>query len=503
MLLEAIAEHCREGLRGLFLKGYTTGAISVGYRAKEVPDAPRTKRDRPRTIPEVDPEVAQLIQRHALLHLAGMGLKEGRRRWLAAGGPCDPRSTTGRMSPEAYRRLWSRERLTGRWKFGQKRNQFSTSLDYVQQVNQPDAEVATFHCEELRILSDEVFNQLQVWLNSKGKGPREPRKKRPLQLWDLTTEMFFCAACSENQKRVRFYQTGANGHGMQCKNADLCPCKSAVRRQEAVRAVCCKLAELVRKNVGLIEAVVSRSPEIDSHHDDHLGQELLSQESRVRTLANRVEDLHLLLGQGSADERQRTLARIRDAQQEVASARVELDRLRQMVNRLTTTISPEVARQTIVDSESLLLDAAAGKLGEDAMYKALSIFRRLTGGQILVHVEKRPGRKRTNVRGVFEPQLSGALGEQYEHLNCKLLPPVSQIVVWLREPPLLDKLAERVHLLIDVDGLSYGDVVALLRAEGIPINFANVWYSYRRWYEMQGLPVPKRPYNNGRRRHSA
>ena len=69
------------------------------------------------------------------------------------------------------------------------------------------------------------------------------------------TEFFFCAHC-----KVRFYQTGANGKGMQCKRGDLCPCKSAVRRKEAVRAVCKKLAELIQRDADLIRQIICRSP---------------------------------------------------------------------------------------------------------------------------------------------------------------------------------------------------------------------------------------------------
>ena len=55
MLLDTIADHCRAGLKTLFQQGFTTGAIPVGYRRAEVPDAPRTNRGLPRTMPQVDP----------------------------------------------------------------------------------------------------------------------------------------------------------------------------------------------------------------------------------------------------------------------------------------------------------------------------------------------------------------------------------------------------------------------------------------------------------------
>ena len=44
MLIEATSDHVRSGLRGLFARGYTVGAIPVGYRRKEIPEAPLTNR---------------------------------------------------------------------------------------------------------------------------------------------------------------------------------------------------------------------------------------------------------------------------------------------------------------------------------------------------------------------------------------------------------------------------------------------------------------------------
>ena len=63
-LLVTIGDHVREGLVGLFLKGWTTGALPVGYVPKEVAGAPPTRRNLPRTMPAVDPKVAAMILEH-------------------------------------------------------------------------------------------------------------------------------------------------------------------------------------------------------------------------------------------------------------------------------------------------------------------------------------------------------------------------------------------------------------------------------------------------------
>ena len=117
------------------------------------------------------------------------------------------------MSTQAYRRMLSNPRYLGCWAFGRKRNRWSSKLDYNQQIERPEEEVAIYRCEDLRILSDELFHAVQARLAEFKLGPRGPHKqKKEIHLWDLMTEFFYCAIC-----KVRFYQAGAHGKGMQCK----------------------------------------------------------------------------------------------------------------------------------------------------------------------------------------------------------------------------------------------------------------------------------------------
>jgi site-specific DNA recombinase len=61
-------------------------------------------------------------------------------------------------------------------------------------------------------------------------------------------------------------------------------------------------------------------------------------------------------------------------------------------------------------------------------------------------------------------------------------------------------VAERVHELIDIEKVSMRDAAKILQSEGWKMNSGNVWYAYRRWYEMQGQTMPRNPYNNGHSR---
>ena len=329
-----------------------------------------------------------------------MTIKEGWRRWVAANGPCDPRSTLKHMSYQAYRRLLSNLRYVGCWAFGRMKNCWSSKRDGNRQIEQPESEVAIYRCEELRILDDELFHAVQARLAEFKLGPRGPHKRKRIHLWDLITEFFFCAHC-----KVRFHQGGAMGKGMRCKRGDLCPCKSAVNRKDAVCAVCEKLKELIQRDAGLLRQIICGAREIDARGDEQLQSEIASRRAKIQALTNKINDLEELSGHGSEEDRRRRKAMINAATTERATLQLEVTRLEKTLGCGAAAITPEQITEILRGFSTLLEDAANGNLGEDVVYKAFRIFRQLTGGRILVHVERRPGRKRTNVRGVFTPQL--------------------------------------------------------------------------------------------------
>ena len=333
-------------------------------------------------------------------------------------------------------------------------------------------------------------------------GPRGPRKPKTLQLWDLTTEFFLCESCSTPELPVRFYQTGAQGKGMQCKNGDQCSCKSAVRRKDAVEAVCQQLTNLIAQDAELIESIILKSQEIGFSCRSQLGRKLAHARKQLSVLSNRVNDLFEMSGEGTEADRKEVKSRLRAAQSQRNATQSEVNRLQRSVDGTTNTLTAEQIRKRLTEMSNLLSEAASGELGKDAVYKALAVFRSLTGGQIMV-----PRRasaeiaKRTNVIGVFVPQLIRGLGSSLQAEDNGLA--TQPVTIWLRKPPRLDAIAQRVHELIDIERMSHRDAAKQLQREGHKVNSGNVWYSYHRWYEMQGLEAPKVPYNNGKKRRSA
>jgi hypothetical protein len=202
------------------------------------------------------------------------------------------------MNYLSYRRLLANPRYTGRWAFGRKRNRWSTKRDYTRQIDQPDTEVVIVESEELRIVDDETFFAVQQRLNELKKGPRGPRKSKPVHLWDTVTDCFYCDQC-----QVRYYSAGPNGHGMTCKRGGLCPCRSTVNRAEAVRAVCGALATRIRQDHDLVDQVTAQACERDAAGDDTVREQLKRVESLIASLSRRIEDLSDLAGQGTDNDR--------------------------------------------------------------------------------------------------------------------------------------------------------------------------------------------------------
>jgi site-specific DNA recombinase len=501
MLLGAIADHVRSGLGNLFQMGYVTGALTIGYVGVEVPGAPLTKLGRPRRMPAVCEETAKLIVEHFKFIRDGMPIKQGWKRWVAAAGPCDPRSS-GRMSRGSYRRMLSNPRYTGCWAFGRKRNQWSTKRDYNRAVDQPETDVILVSSEELRIVPDELYLAVQQRLGELKLGPRGPKRRREPQLWDLVTDCFFCAECSDGTEPIRFYQAGARGHGMRCKHAELCPSLTVIRREEAVRAVCGKLTELLLRDGEMITAVIARARQIDSQGDEMLRGQVAELDKKIIAIGRKINDLTDLAGDGTDEDRADLKAKIRAAQLERTTKQAERAQVLASLKSGSTVITPDQVRIVLCDLTSLLVDGAAGKLGDDVVYRAAEVFRQLVGGRIFVHVHARPGRKLTTVEGRFEPQLLKTTEGRLESLCRSPATELEPVSVWLRKPPRVDALAPRVHELIDLENLSFRDAAKVLLAEGHKINSAVVYQIYSRYYQMIGQPMPKRRYNNGRPRRS-
>jgi len=492
MLLTTIAEHVYSGIKDMFLKGYVTGALPVGYYGKELPDAPRTNQDKVRKAPAVNREVAKLIVQHYEWIRDGMSIKEGWRRWVAANGPRDPRSTLDHMHYRAYRRMLSNPRYRGLWAFGRKQTVWSNKSDYAKQVERPESDVKIVQCEELRIVSDELFFAVQKRLAYK-KGWGGPKKGGPKTLADLVVRYFYCAACKE-----RFYQAAGGGRAMHCKRGQICPCKLTIQRQRAVDAVCTALQQKLLADAQLLEDILVRTADVGDEARAELANRRNSLNAKIQSVENRINFLIEMAGESAVGDRDSMKAKVKAAQAEKAELESRLASVVRTLSGTAVPITAEVVREAISHLQQLLEDGASGKLGEDLVHRAAAVFGELVGGKVWGHYIPRPGRKRGYVRGEFTPDLltptQAAVGAGMSLEPRK----ADAILVWLRPVPQIDQHAETAHRLIDIEGLSFRDAEKVMKDRGFNFNSGKLWQFYARYYETIGQPMPKRPYNNGR-----
>lgn len=484
-LLTAIADHVRTGQAGCFLKGYVTGAMTVGYRPVEAPGAGLDKLGKPRRIAAVDPDVAPLVvQAFQSVH-DGMPMYLALQQWNDAGGPCDRRATTRRMTLSAFRRLLGNARYTGRWSFGRRRNEWQHKKDHVRQIDMPADQVTHLVREELRIVSDDLFDAVQRILEGLKLRPRGPRKAKQPQLWDLVTEVFHCAQC-----KVRFYSHGGRGRGMTCKRTSQCPCQSTLIREEAVRNVCQTLAEGLAVNGSLVAEIAVRASAVDAEGDVRLLAEAEMLRKQIDVLVRRVDVWMGLVADGSPEDQKATVARIRGARLELVPLREQLAHLESRRNRAAVPVTVAEVQAALVELEKLLVDGASGRLGADMVHRAAAAFRLLVGGRIEVHIEKRACRKWTNAYGEFRPQYVCGLPEALGGGSSATDGSWPTARAWLRRRSSREVLGPRVYQLMDVEGLSYRKAAKVLQSEGHSVKSGVVYQCRQRYYEMLGLPFP-------------
>lgn len=505
-LLGTIGDHVRSGQIGLFHKGWTTGAVPLGYKAVVVPDAPRTRREHPRTMAAVDEAVAPMIREHYGLIAGGMSPKDGWLKWRRDGGPVDKRCKTGQMGYYAYIRMLSRADYIGLKEFCRKRNQWFSKADTTRQIAQPREQVQIFRCEELRIVDDQTFWKVQKILKDNQLGPRQRVLNREHHLWDLVIGLFHCPHCKDARNRPqRFHMCGARGQYMRCPRPE-CPAPVMIHREEAVAAVCNQLARMLRDDARLVDQILASFATLSTEDVDDLQQQIEAKQRHLRQLRQKIADTEELLGSGSDEDRARRKALIRSAEQERSGEELELLELQRHAaggRSCGDLVTREQVVHTVGDLLKLLDDGASGALGAEVVEKAARTFDSLVGGGVVVHAQQRPGRKRWIVKGRFTPRLietarvelggTGASGE-----------PSSTIEVWLREPPRVDQLADEVHELYEKGDMGFRLINQRLEAKyKQKIGSGNICAAWRRWYEVRGLPLPAPRTRMGRPRRKA
>lgn len=472
-LLNAIADHVRAGLVGIFQNGWSTGPLPVGYMPVVVPGAPPTNRGKPRTMPGVEPKTAAMIVEHFSLIADGMPLRQGWLKWRRDGGSCDPRATTKQMSYHAYHRMLSRLDYIGIRKYCR-----TTSIwrgDSIQQTALPENEHQYFQSEELRIVSDELFHRVQQRLAENVIGSRIRARKKH-HLWDLVIGYFHCPHC-----RHRFYM-GCNG-SMRCPCPE-CPTRFQIDRREAVTLVMAKLADVIKDDGDLIDMIVQAYDDVVDMPDE-VEKQLDAKDRQIVQLRRKLEDMEDLLGSGDEDARQRRRQRIRQAEAELSGLeleRIQLRRRRDGEHANGQSVTPDRVKKILTDMLELLDMAARGDLGDDMVYRAADVFGLLVGGRIEMFATRRPGRKMWIIDGHFKVDVLKTVEAKLGvTVGGTIVAPT--LVVPLRSAPRVDRIADEVQAMYDNQRLGFRIINTRLEAKyGGKIGSGNICAAYRRWY---------------------
>jgi hypothetical protein len=336
---------------------------------------------------------------------------------------------------------------------------------------------------------------VQERLRQETRGRHKARRKdgRPVVLWDLVTDLFYCPHCQH-----RFQQRGGDGLSMACAD-DLCSHRGMVRRREAVQAILVKLGELLVQDHEIVNRITSFAIARDGQGDEELHGQISEELRQVERLGRKIDVLVELAADATMGDQEEQKVKIRLARQERATHHARMAQLQAREKADRRILTAEEVYAILADFRSLLANAGSAEAEPDGVYRAAEVFRSLVDGKILVYFEKRPGRTRTLARAMFRPQLLRVVAER---AGVSVQPGANdespEISVWLREPPTSDRIADDVKRLWE-EGLGYRAI-----AQKLEVSDQIVWTAFRRWHEMHNLPLPPRRYNNGQsRKHVA
>lgn len=489
MFLATTADHVLSGMEQAFRQGDVIGALNVGYKGVEILGARLTAKGKPRQKIAIDESVADQIRQHYQRAADGLPLREGWRKWNEEVGLADCRSNLKRMSYHAYRRLLANSRYKGEFSFKRMKNVWRSKKDSVSQVPRPPEEVLTIQFEHLRIVDELLFQQVQQRLNSQKTGPKKRRSGRKVQLWDLVHQYFICPYCNRG-----FQMWGNHGLGMHCKSDLHCPHPVSLDRQTAVIRVCNELTDMLQQDTEMLTAVISEVQQQDPHEVQKLRERLDDLQRQEATFTRNLRRLTDLIRQVSDDQLAELSEEYRRATAE--RSRVQQDKLQlaQALNAPLKVFSAGDVRQVLRHLTNLLIDAAAGRLGEDQVHRAAELFAALVNQRIEVHAESRPGRHWVLVRGRFVPALLSTIRQELGDPRIDAPPQVEPKEIWLRSPPLRERIADEAQRLIDREGLNASEAAAILSEKYEPLSPDVVRLARKRWYELQGLTAPKLPH---------
>ena len=473
-------EAIHSGHKGLFLRQRVCGTITFGYTGKEIPEA-FTKMGQPTRKYVID-DVAATWVRRAFQWYAHEGHSMGdvTRMLNEQGAPLPPRCATGRWTPLAVKTLLKNTRYRGHWEYGRKESQLLNRKDYVRQVPR-EKPLAEQQFEELRIVDDSTwYRSQQLMATNKHVAGRRPkdgdRRSRPRILNGLLV-------CGYHH---RLLVTGG-GQGTKM----VCPvCKDTggqlytmLDRRLATQMICKTIAELIGRDTELVPRIIDtcrRAAEECGRPDAGKLKELHLHLDHLTRQIDVVRDDPIETDRDVRERRER----LSQLQRQRAMVEYELVQFEADTKSPPRVPEPDEVRVMVENLSGILTDCAlTGATARTAEVR--QAVERTTGGVINIFQVGERRRGQGWLRGTFRPQVVGHLAEVFGVTVPGMLtttPP--EVTIEFREPPVVERLADRVKELFD-RGLKFRDI-----AEKVGYSRKLVTEALGHWYGVRGLIAP-------------
>jgi hypothetical protein len=485
------ADNIRAAHEGLFDHQMVCGTITFGYRGEPIAGE-FTKRRRPRCRVALDPQTAATVLKTYQSYVGErLSIAEIARRLNADPDiPLGPKCASGRWTRTAVRRLLGNPRYRGWWGYGVTQNVWQSKQDYGRQV--PRAEpLREGQFDELRIVPDDLWHAAQQRLAEEGRrnGGRKPKDGNRGARPRLLNGIFRCPTHDQS-----LYVGGAHGHYMSCRHCLTMgsaerPLFSQLPRELAMRLTCEKLADLIRRDEGLVALVVAAC----RHEAARLRQpdpsEQFELQRRIKQLSSQIQFLLKNAGETDQDRREATenLKELRRTRAEIAA---EISR-REAGKLLAAAVPDAEAVRGLLRELAVILQAAAAGESDAAAGAVRELIESLTGGRIELFQKGERQARRGWLQGRFRVRLLRFAVEKMVGGQTGVDDRGVEVVIDYKEPSPFEAEAERAKALYD-QGLRNSQIAATL---GRGRNW--VTKLLKRWFEAHGSTMP-----DGRRRRS-
>lgn len=251
-------EHIRAAHEGLFINGYVVCTLAYGYMGLDVPGL-FTKRQRPRQLIVIDPETAEWVRTIFRWFVEDrLPMTRIVEQLNDLGAPLSPMSNGVNWTHSALRYLLENACYRGSWSYGKSQNIWQNAADYSKRVLR-EKPLKEKQFEDLRLISDEMWYKAQELLLShfQRRGGRKPldgnTTKRPRTLNGI---LF----CKEHDVPLKI----AGDHGQllicthcRCLPKEKRPIYSVLNRALALRLICRRLVEEIRKDKALLQDLIA------------------------------------------------------------------------------------------------------------------------------------------------------------------------------------------------------------------------------------------------------